>query len=375
MALSLASVWGLWSVVTEHTTELYHVFNGSTEDVLRTFDLANYYLDEARSGLDDPARPTAPVLEHLDLLLGRKDVILSHARASRVSPEFYAFIETHVGIFHQAVVELRGLIAAGPLDEDARGRAEALIFAAEDAIGVLYTENDLYIKNTADRVKNVLDSLMVALLGFAALLLVLLGGIAFLWRKSRIQEGEMKELALRDPLTGLHNRRYFDEVCAPLLHGARRSGQPFGLIALDVDHFKPFNDTYGHSKGDAALIRVAEVLRAAVTRKGDLAFRLGGEEFCCLLPNCGRESLLLMAERIRVGIKALGIAHGASPTAPCLTASLGVAEAIIAEARSPAELYAFADKALYRAKRAGRNRVQFFSGETVDLASPERAAN
>lgn len=363
VAVSVASVWLLWGAITRHTTELYHVFSGSTEDVLRTFDLANFYLEDARAYLDDPRQSPDAVLARLTLLLGRKEIILSHTRISVIGPEFLDFLETNLTIFHETIAEVRDLLRTAPLDDEATVRAESLIFNAEETIRLIYAENDRYVKHAAIRVKTVLDTLMFALLGFAALQLILLGGIAALWQKSRRQEAQMKELALRDPLTGLHNRRYFDEVCAHLLHVAWRGGQPLGLIAIDVDHFKPFNDTYGHDKGDIALTGVAGVLRAASARRGDLAFRIGGEEFCCLIPDGGHETLRRLAERIRSGIQALDIPHAASATSPRLTISIGIAEALTSGAHAPADLYAFADRALYRAKNAGRDRIHVFTPE------------
>jgi diguanylate cyclase (GGDEF)-like protein len=158
---------------------------------------------------------------------------------------------------------------------------------------------------------------------------------------------QLEHLSLSDPLTGLGNRRAFDEALAAELSRARRTGTPLGLVMLDVDHFKRFNDRHGHQAGDDALVSVARVLNE-VARAEDRACRIGGEEFAVLLPGGDEAAAHALAERIRAGV-------AAAEAAERVTVSLGVA-ATSGEHDADA-LVAAADARLYEAKRAGRNRV------------------
>ena len=166
----------------------------------------------------------------------------------------------------------------------------------------------------------------------------------------------LRRLAVTDGLTGLANRRCFDETLDAELRRLARSGGQLALIMLDVDHFKAFNDRYGHVEGDGCLRAVAGVLAREVRRAPDLAARYGGEEFVCVLPGSDLAAAQALAETLRQGIASLAIAHERSSAAPHVTASFGVAGASAA-APLPATLIEAADGALYRAKQAGRNRV------------------
>jgi diguanylate cyclase (GGDEF)-like protein len=175
-------------------------------------------------------------------------------------------------------------------------------------------------------------------------------------------------LSYVDGLTGLANRRRFDEVLGEEWRRAARSGLPLSLVMLDIDFFKRYNDRYGHQRGDDCLRRVASTLAGTVRRVGDLASRYGGEEFAVLLPlTAGREALRV-AETIRGAVAALGMEHHDSQIAPHVTVSVGVATARPRPAdhtpEDPAGLVAAADGALYEAKRLGRDRVSVAISET-----------
>lgn len=164
-------------------------------------------------------------------------------------------------------------------------------------------------------------------------------------------------LSTQDGLTGLANRRRFDEVLNAEFLRLHRSAGRLSLIMLDVDHFKDYNDTYGHVAGDACLRQVGEVLAGLVNRVPDLVARYGGEEFCVLLPETNLNGAVLLAERIRVGVEALGIKHGTSPVANHVTVSCGVVAPNAATITAAEELVILADRQLYLAKSHGRNRV------------------
>ncbi|BFU45353.1 GGDEF domain-containing protein [Krasilnikovia sp. MM14-A1004] len=166
---------------------------------------------------------------------------------------------------------------------------------------------------------------------------------------------EQERLAVTDPLTGLYNRRFFQEMLADESERCTRSGQPIAMVILDLDHFKGINDRYGHPAGDAVLVQVADRLRQTV-RAGDVVARFGGEEFVCLLHDADETAALDLAERLRETLRRTPIDIPAGP-AISVTASVGVAGTPSRTTVDPARLIAEADRALYRAKRDGRDRV------------------
>lgn len=175
----------------------------------------------------------------------------------------------------------------------------------------------------------------------------------------------LTRLSLQDGLTGISNRRYFDEFLEREWQRARRERSALALIMADVDCFKAYNDTYGHLAGDACLKAIAGVLAATMKRAVDLVARYGGEEFVIVLPGTDLPAALRLAEEARARVEALRIEHRTSSVAPgessvslpWVTISLGVASAIPQEAAPAAQLVAAADAGLYEAKRCGRNRV------------------
>lgn len=168
----------------------------------------------------------------------------------------------------------------------------------------------------------------------------------------------LERLSTLDTLTGVANRRRFDEVLRHEWRRAARDGTPLSLVFCDIDFFKNYNDGYGHLEGDECLVQVARAVNSISNRPGDLAARYGGEEFVLILPGTGEEGATTLAERLRARILELDIPHGFSPLGPRLTISLGVASAIPSPGSEPAELLALADRAVYAAKAEGRNRVK-----------------
>jgi diguanylate cyclase (GGDEF)-like protein len=189
-------------------------------------------------------------------------------------------------------------------------------------------------------------------------------------RMKRAQDMLMQRAQV-DALTGLRNRAYLDERLAAELATSARTGRPLSLVMLDLDHFKSFNDGYGHPFGDLVLQRVGDAL-ARTIRPGDIACRYGGEEIAIILPDTAIAGAYAMAERFRAQIKALPLSPRGKPVV--VTASFGVAEALevasAVDAMRPAALVAAADSALYRAKRDGRDCVRLYAGGTRDTLSP-----
>ncbi len=174
----------------------------------------------------------------------------------------------------------------------------------------------------------------------------------------REANAKLKELSLHDALTGLPNRRQFDQTLELEWNRAMRTRRPLTLLMLDVDRFKDLNDFYGHPNGDLCLIRVAGALRGALRRAGESVARYGGEEFAAILPEIDAESALSVAESMREAVLSLRIPNQVSTVGPFVTTSIGVATLFPSSDTSPATLITAADEALYRAKRNGRDRVE-----------------
>jgi diguanylate cyclase (GGDEF)-like protein len=167
-------------------------------------------------------------------------------------------------------------------------------------------------------------------------------------------EARLRELSIRDPLTGLFNRRYLEETLTLEMLRARRKQYPIGVIMADIDHFKRFNDTHGHAAGDAVLVQVANFLRTHI-RSSDVACRYGGEEFILILPEASREITEMRAEHMREDIRHIHVQYK-EKTLEGVTLSLGVA-VFPDHGSTNDEILGAADAAMYRAKRDGRDRV------------------
>lgn len=167
---------------------------------------------------------------------------------------------------------------------------------------------------------------------------------------------QLEKMAATDGLTELANRRAFDQGLQIEYARLRRSGERLSIIMIDVDHFKNFNDRYGHQAGDECLKSVAAAIRGFARRPGDVAARYGGEEFVCLLPGAGQADALAIAEAMRQRIAALAIPHEVSSVAAHVSASFGVATLVCDADHTAIQLLSMADQMLYRAKESGRNR-------------------
>jgi diguanylate cyclase (GGDEF)-like protein len=172
------------------------------------------------------------------------------------------------------------------------------------------------------------------------------------------QSDLLAQYAFRDGLTGLSNRRAFNDRSALEWERCFRAGLPISIILLDVDHFKLYNDHYGHASGDECLRGVARVLAAQVTQMSDMVARYGGEEYVAVLPGSTQEAALALGERLRAGVEAEQLEHLASKVASYVTISVGVATTIPSREDGLLGLIEAADKMLYAVKTEGRNRVK-----------------
>jgi diguanylate cyclase (GGDEF)-like protein len=188
-----------------------------------------------------------------------------------------------------------------------------------------------------------------------------------IWAETELTHAnlQLRDRAVRDALTGVHNRGYLEESLAREEARARRNGMPLGVVMIDIDHFKRFNDTYGHAAGDAVLRTVGQYVMS-LTRGEDIFCRYGGEEFVLIMVDTTARAALERAESLRAGVQALPIEHEGRAIGP-ITLSIGVAM-IPDNARDGQSALKAADEALYRAKQGGRNRV------VVAEAAPEESA-
>ena len=187
-------------------------------------------------------------------------------------------------------------------------------------------------------------------------------------RTSFLERGLLSEMVARDGLTGLKNRGAFDDDSARLWQQATRDRRALAVLLIDVDHFKAYNDRYGHQAGDRALRRVAQVVQRFARRPLDIAARYGGEEFVVVLYDLGAEHVREIAEELRESIQALGIQHDDSPAA-VVTASIGVSIVSPRPGRSPEDAVRLADEALYEAKRAGRNMIRLVDCDQINYST------
>jgi diguanylate cyclase (GGDEF)-like protein len=202
--------------------------------------------------------------------------------------------------------------------------------------------------------------IMLTLIGFVVAVTLFL--VREIRRRARA-ERSLEELATTDALTGLKNRRKFDTVIDIEWRRASRRGTPLALLLIDADHFKAFNDTFGHQPGDHALAAIASCIDSSVRRSGDCAARYGGEEFAVLLPGMSADEALVIAESIRTGVERL------RPEPITLTVSIGLASLTPTPAMHWTGLMEAADKALYAAKAAGRNRSMVASAAHLALVA------
>jgi len=200
---------------------------------------------------------------------------------------------------------------------------------------------------------------------------IMVENIALALGNHRLREA-LRNQSIRDPLTGLFNRRYLEEAFDLEVARASRARTPIAVLMIDIDHFKRFNDTFGHDAGDAVLKATGEALAANV-RRGDIACRYGGEEFTIIAPGAGLEDAAKRAEALRQAVAAVRVVHQGRPLGP-ISCSIGVA-GFPAQGTTPPEVIKAADEALYQAKQLGRDRVAVAASRIpVALAADSKSA-
>jgi len=267
----------------------------------------------------------------------------------------------------------------------ASGQGEALAWLAAYSIGLFFTTG-LRFGAALQASLALILSFTIALIwehqsaaavvhaaGIIGVILVVVGMAYFQQalrvRKAFLERGVIADLAARDGLTGLKNRRAFDEHLIRSWQQGLRDRKTIAVMFIDVDAFKKFNDRYGHKAGDIALQRIAGVVHSVAKRALDLAARYGGEELAVILYDVPREAAVPLAEAMRNAVMNLGIEHLDSTPLNVVTISIGIGIVRPTLARSPDGAVQLADEALYAAKRNGRNRVEIFESEYDALST------
>jgi diguanylate cyclase (GGDEF)-like protein len=307
---------------------------------------------------------------HQDLVHDPESAILrtASAEARRILLQPEAGLEGRTHDFLEAAHEL----ASRPVTAELSPNDEALrrvVQASADVpivVDALLTRLMAEADGQAARGRRVGLALLVATL----LVLGLIGGLLLEPMSRRMQRNtrqleeanlQLKRLSFLDGLTGIPNRRAFEERFQLEWRRAMRHGSSIAVLMIDIDHFKEYNDHYGHQRGDDCLFQLAQRLRNSISRPGDFVARYGGEEFAIILPDTELEGARAVAENVRRRVAGLRIPHSTSPVREMVTISVGAA-AVVPDAASPAPVAA-ADHALYRAKQLGRNRVEVAGGE------------
>jgi diguanylate cyclase (GGDEF)-like protein len=169
---------------------------------------------------------------------------------------------------------------------------------------------------------------------------------------------ELEKLSVTDGMTSLYNKRFFNRILKREFYRARRHNLYFGFFILDVDFFKQYNDTYGHQEGDEVLIAIAEVMQEKLRRHEDFVFRLGGEEFGAIISADNPKKIQLHIQSLQKAIEAMQIPHSGNKVSAYVTVSIGLLVTNTFDEKMLRGLYSMADKALYRAKESGRNRLE-----------------
>ena len=219
-------------------------------------------------------------------------------------------------------------------------------------VAVVYLENNLMENAFTSKHLKTLELLSAQ----AAISLVNAQLIESLERKVQARTEELRQMSMKDGLTGIANRRSFDERLGIEWQRSARSGAPLTLLMMDIDHFKLFNDHYGHHEGDRCIRGVAQTLQQMASRAGDLVARYGGEEFAALLPETDAAAAAQIAEKCLTAVAALGMPHAVSPVGAQVSVSIGICTLTVNAETSIEHLITQADQALYQAKRSGRNR-------------------
>lgn len=298
---------------------------------------------------------------------GSVTLLRSDGRGIFRYPMVEAFLDTPVAghpIFQQMMSEESGYLYSknSPYDN-----ADRLVgFQVSDRYPVL---NAITVtEETALESWRASSLVLVVLSGFGGLVLIAISVFAY---RQLDNVARATDASTRDPLTGLWNRRAYDAHLESEWNRAQRKNDPISIMYIDIDHFKKYNDRYGHYEGDACLKRIARCLAKNLSRSGEMVARYGGEEFIALLPDSDLQAARTVAERILASVCMLEIPHEDSPVHSFVTVSIGIAATHATKGMSADKLKVAADNALYRAKDLGRNQLSAINLDDIDSKKQE----
>jgi diguanylate cyclase (GGDEF)-like protein len=293
-------------------------------------------------------------------------LILCATYSRRLQPYYQWIASTGVIVTGVSVMAISGIAAAAGLPQFQMGDVLIIVYAtlfvgllARFVVTVAIALVTAFVTLGVALGVSTDDLIFAGVVLFATALMAVLSALRVerLLRTNFVETQRLAEVAERDGLTGLYNRRMFDTLTRRLWQQAQRDGQSLQVILVDIDHFKRFNDLYGHQAGDDCIRRVANVIARAAKRPFDFCARYGGEEFALILYGPSTVEPEALPEQIRKDIMACGIPHEGSSVGNVITVSVGSAIASAGAGRSLAGLIQKADEALYRAKQLGRNRA------------------
>lgn len=234
-------------------------------------------------------------------------------------------------------------------------KVEKHIIDYEASLAYVTTSVNQAVADHAEQHRLVLSRLTNILVIFGSAILLLFGLLLWALRVLIHQKSRLKSWAYQDGMTQLYNRRFFNETFPQQFEGTKRSGALLGLLIIDIDYFKAYNDRHGHSEGDEVLIRVASIITACLQRKSDVAYRIGGEEFACLMHPQKETELMETADKIRIAIYNANISHRDNSSTGRVTVSIGLCNIPNKRVIRSRDMFNCADMALYQAKDKGRN--------------------
>ncbi|AYV24611.1 GGDEF domain-containing protein [Vibrio mediterranei] len=310
-------------------------------------------------------------LERMQLQIRLKQLghVVEVAASGREALALYPSFDPELVLLDISMPEMDGFQVAAEIRERYQADWIPIIFLSshdepEMIAKAIRAGGDDYLVKPVNKI--VLQSKLVAMQRIAHMRRELKQASAQLQEANRALQHQANE----DGLTKLFNRRYMDEKLTELIQWHGRHQMPLSVILMDVDHFKAFNDNYGHTEGDQCLINIAQFLDVMFIRSGEYVGRYGGEEFVILLSKCDIREAEENAARVREGISQLNIPHQFSHTTDRVTLSLGVFSLVPTGTETINELYESADKLLYQAKRTGRNRyVSQIEGDIISTTS------
>ena len=272
------------------------------------------------------------------------------------------FLQDELNQFENKINELKQSLQTTNLhNSNEQKTLNTLLMQVKIKSAAMYSHGSDYIRQHTDRYVNKLSRINLAINTLIVIFIVLLAVLSYALTIIFRQKNDLNALSVEDPLTGLFNRRQFNEHMAYAVTEYQAQQTPFALMVFDIDYFKLFNDQLGHIAGDKALQAIAKHLTALKKQFPQVEFyRVGGEEFACLCYFQECQQIQDFAETIRASIEDLKITHVASKVSSHITVSIGIASAMMLEELTPDSLYSAADQALYQAKDKGRNTSHYY---------------